>query len=382
MRTLRLLAPVFLGMPLTAFALTPMTVAQLEQTLIADRDESDAKRAEQLAGFELTERVSAARLARWEADYRGKRTQEELVELADASSFLDLPPSEIPAMAAPDREAERQMLSRVIDYAAKVIPKLPNFLATRETIHFEDSPSLHRIEASGAGAGSNYHTMRTESFSTAMTPYEPLHITGRTSFPVAYRDGKEVDDLPGGKKARRETVEMGLTTSGEFGPILSVVLSDAFRSHMEWGYWEQGSNDLVAVYRYRVPQEKSHYLVEFLNGSEWAHNYPAYGGEIAIDPAAGSIMRLTVVSELAAPYLTTSVAIRVDYAPIAIGDRTYICPVKGVAFSRLPAESNAWSTSGLTPPLQTRLNDVTFTNYHLFRADVRIMGADEKSAPH
>ena len=138
----------------------------------------------------------------------------------------------------------------------------------------------------------------------------------------------------------------------------------------------------MAVYRYRVPQDKSHYLVGFLSGSDWTRLYPAYHGEIAIDPATGSVLRLTMLTDLAAPFQTISEGIRVDYGPEDIGGRTYICPVKGVAFSRLPAEAaSPWNGSGLTPPLQTRLNDVSFTNYHLFRADVRILGSSEKIPP-
>jgi hypothetical protein len=382
MRALPLSWVLLLGMLPPAFAQKPATIAQLEQVLATDREESDTKRAGQLVGFQLTERASAARLAQWETDFPGNHTREALIELADASSFLDLPAAEIPAAAPPDRNAERVMLSRTIDYAAKIIPTLPNFIATRETIHFEDSPAVQRIDASGAGAGSNYHTMRSETFSKGMTEYQPLHVTGRSSFAVTYRDGKEVDDPAEGSKAKRETVATGLTTSGEFGPILSIVLSDAFRSHMEWGYWERGSNGLVAVYRYAVPQEKSHYLVEFLTGSDWTHLDPAYRGEIAIEPATGSVVRVTVVAKLTAPYEGITIAIRVDYGPEVIGGRTYICPVKGVALSTLPTETGGWSGSGLTPPLETRLNDVTFTNYHRFRADVRIVGADEKTTPH
>ena len=383
MRLFLFLSLLFLGIVPPAIAQKPVTIAQLEQMLAADASESDGKRAEQLAGLQLTERAGVARLAQWEANFRGKRTQESLLQLADASSFLDPPAGEIVANPPPTREADREILSRVIDYAAKVIPTLPNFIATRRTIHFEDSPSVPHIEASGAGASANYHVMRTESFSTGSTKYEPLHVTGRSSFPVTYRDGKEVDDLSKGKSDRNETVATGLTTSGEFGPILSVVLNDAFRSHMTWGYWEQGSGGSIAVYRYAVPQQKSHYLVKFLTLSGWIQIYPAYHGEIAIDPAAGTVLRLTIVAELAPPFQTISVSNRVDYGPVLIGDRTYICPVKGVALSRLPAAYSPWDATGLAPPtaLQTRLNDVTFTNYHRFRADVRILGSSEKLTP-
>lgn len=376
MRALPLLTLFFLASLTPAFALRQVTVAEFEQILAAAHDKSDAKVAGQLAEFQLTERVSSIRLARWESDYPGPRTREALTQLADASSFLDLPAAEIPASPPPDREAQRQMLSRTIDYAAKTIHNLPNFIATRQTIHYEDSPAEQHIVASGASPGSNYHTMRTENFSTDITKYEPLHVTGKSSIAVAYRDGQEVPDVPGEKKQKHEPEGIGLTTSGEFGPILSVVLNDAFRSHMEWGYWEHGPTGLIAVFRYLVPQTQSHYLVEFSHGPDLVRTDPTYRGEIALDPATGSILRLTVVSSLAPPFETINVAIRVDYAPVVIGNRTYICPAKGVALSKMPA---AGSSQPTPPPLQTRLNDVAFTNYHLFRADARIVPADGKS---
>jgi hypothetical protein len=68
-----------------------ITVAQLEQTLVSVHAEPDAKVASQLSNLELTERLSAARLARLEADLPGEKARQELMILADASAFLNLP---------------------------------------------------------------------------------------------------------------------------------------------------------------------------------------------------------------------------------------------------------------------------------------------------
>ena len=361
MRQLAVLSLFLLATLPPAFAARQLTVAQFEQLLLADNGDSDAKLAGQLAGVELSERASASRLARWESDFPGPRTREALIELADTSSFLDLPPADIPPTAPPDREAERQMLSRTIDYASKTIQALPNFMATRETIHFEDTPS-HPVS-------DQFQVGRLNSVAAGdQTDYRPIHVAGKSAVAVAYRDGHEVVDATT-TKARSREPDVGLTTFGEFGPILSVVLADAVRSHMEWGYWEQRADGLTAVFRYQVAQPQSRYLVSFIGGPDNGHTYPAYHDEIAIDPATGSVLRLTVVSDLAPLFQMIDTAILVGYAPVVIGDRTYICPVRGVALSKMPA-SGSTQTS---PSLQTRLNDVTFTEYHLFRADVRII---------
>jgi hypothetical protein len=375
MRPFALLSLLLLGILPPAFALKPVTVAQLEQLVSqnqgkSDQGKSDAKVAAQLADLQLTERASAAHLARWEVEFPGPRTREALIELADASSFLGLPASDIPAGPPPDREAHRQMLSRTVDYAARTLRSLPNFMATRETTHFEDTPPQQRTENAGSiASGATSSTLNSVNLATKTTEYQPLHSTGKSSVAVAYRDGQEVEDIPG-KTRKREAAAIGLTTSGEFGPILAVVLADAFRSHMEWGYWEQGANGPIAVYRYLVPQSQSHYLVEFPHGPDLIRTYPTYRGEIAIDSTTGSVLRLTAVADLAPPFQNIDVAILVEFAPVVIGERTYICPVKGVALSKMPVAGNN------SAAMQTRLNDVAFTRYHLFRADARIVTAN------
>ncbi len=71
-------------------------------------------------------------------------------------------------------------------------------------------------------------------------------------------------------------------------------------------------------------------------------------------------------------------AILVEYAPVEIGNRTYDCPVHGVAFSKVPIAA----AKGDAVEIQTQLNDVVFTNYHLFGSEARIVtGASGNSPP-
>ena len=51
--------------------------------------------------------------------------------------------------------------------------------------------------------------------------------------------------------------------------------------------------------------------------------YPAYHGEIEIDPATGEILRLSEVAD-PAPAQAMRAAKAVEYAPVKIGDQSYI----------------------------------------------------------
>jgi hypothetical protein len=376
---MRNLAPLLLlaGVTLPVFAAKRVTVVNLEQMLASSWHTSDANIAKQLFELELTERLSEDRLAQLAADLPGPLARQALTAVADASAFLDLPAADIPSIGAPDLAAQRSMLALTMDYARATIPKLPNFFATRDTTRFEDTPLEPPL-----------------LYTKTRNDYEPLHEVGRSSATVLYRDGHELVDAGTAKSHHFGPVEHELSTTGVFGPILATVLSDSAKGGVTWSHWEQSSTGLQAVFRYTVPKEASHYTVSFPapkmpqfapgysgnaaagpadGGAEKTPHVPAYHGEIAVNPADGSILRLTLVAELKPSDPVIKGDLMVEYGPVEIGGKTYICPVKSVALSLqhviyLTAESAA----NLGFP-QTRVNDVLFKQYHLFRADVRVL---------
>ncbi len=360
-------------------AATPVTVAQLQKCLDDARGKPDGKVAGQLSKLELTERISSAQLARWLVEFPGKRTHEALTALADTSAFFNPPAPGIRSDPAPDLTAQHEFLSEAIEYAGKALSRLPNFYATRETVHFEDTlpKQTYQQPVSGAGRSSMRSMSLAAPVAASVLEYEPLHRTRVYSVQVRYRDGAEVRGPQEAKGAVRDRQDAGLTTSGEFGPILYIVLEDSVNGKIVWDHWEQGAGGPLAVFRYTVPQPDSHYMVQMqhVNGAEQL--FPAYHGEIAIDPANGTIVRISAVSDMAPPYEIVQAAILVEYGPVAIGERTYVCPVHGVALSRMPAVA---SDSGelQAASLQTQVNDVSFKDYHLFRGDARILSG---SAP-
>ncbi|MGA2219765.1 MAG: hypothetical protein ABSG51_16865 [Terracidiphilus sp.] len=370
----------FAGIALAAHAAKKVTVAQFEQTLSAAHGKRDAELAKKLGEMELTERLSDARLSQLELQMPGVLSRQALVAAADASVFLKVRDSDVSSKPAPEPGDRDSMLAMVFDYVRRTIPQLPNFFAARETTRFEETPALAHRDAS--------------TWSIAI----PLHFVGKSSDTVLYRNGAEVVEPNGpGERTFNQSI-YGLEIYGAFGPILPTVLSDASHGTLTWGRWEQAPEGLRAVFQFSVPEAASHYKVTSLN---WGHEglpNPPYHGEIEVDPADGTILRLSMVAELKPSDPVSEAGIIVEYGPVQIGGKTYFCPLKSVARSVVRTvrgdsakKSDApnvmlapGSTVGLLDiqkkdedaslePAQLRVNDVAFKQYHLFRAETRIL---------
>ncbi len=331
-----------------------VVVEDLQRILAEDKGKSDAEIARQLSGVELIERMSFTKLKSLEQSVPGKKSRWALVALADASVFLSPPAADVLPQAPPDLNEQRPMVALTVEYLGKTLPKFPDFYATRTTVRFSDGPSKKRA--------------RTRSQDDSA-----WRIVGKSKVVVAYREGKEVVDPREWVKHPSDQKNEGLITRGVFGPILSTVISDAARAGMTWARWERGSAGTLAVFRYRVLKNQSHYSVAFQGlFSDKADANPATGylGEVAIDPASGTILRLTVQADLALDSPILRGDVMVEYGPVEIGGKTYTCPIRSVSIS---LNDNRFVDPFTQAPQINLLNDVTFTDYHQFRAESRIL---------
>ena len=342
-------------------------VAELEQMMETARGGKDNEVAQELAGVKLTERLSSAKLSAWKGRLPGDRSRAALVAVADRSVFLALPAAEIPATAMPEPAVRQQMLSRMVEYWTKTMLQLPDFYATRTTILYDE---LRPKE---------------DTWKIVMSD-QSLHAIETTNTTVLYRDGKEVVDAGAKKGKKKSARENGLDTQGTFGPILAVIFHGFSGAHSEftWSHWEQGTDGLQAVFRYAVPQAASHFEVNFCcladpDGTILLNKIAAYHGEVAIDPASGAILRVTVDADLEPRLPMLSSGIVVEYGPVVIGEKTYICPIRSVSISRWRSVNvlTEWGqTFGVFGRFETMLNDITFSKYHMFRAQSRILPED------
>ncbi len=373
---MRRIVPFLSLLPLTAsiaahaVPLKRVNVQELERLLSAAQGQSDNKVAKLVAGLELTERASAVRLARWESEFPGHRCRGALLLLADSSAFLDLSAADIPATPPPDMQAQRTLMGKTVDYVKTAVARLPDFYATRRTENFQDM----------SGRPSSYSRAPNQNsekvLDTRNPPHEPLLDAGKSSVTVSFVDGHEVS---GSKKGRDSfgKPSVALTTHGEFGPILIAVLRDAVKSGVYWSHWEQGTSGTIAVFRYSVSQGQSSYQVMLPEVTKIEKLFPAYHGEIGVDPATGVILRITVIAGLPPPNQHAITSILVEYASVSIGGKSYVCPVHGVALARLSVPDEFGPVHRDDPVLLTRfkaqLNDVAFVEYHQFRAESRVL---------
>jgi VWFA-related protein len=352
--------PVFYDQP--PAGIERVTVAQLEHALRTAQGNSDTEVARQLSGMELTERLSTARLATFDALLKGKKAQRVLAALADESVFLALPADEIPSIAPPDAATQRQMISRTVDYVNKTIPKLPNFLATRTTVQYHQPP----LEP---GA-----TWKTAVGDQSLRPVET------SKAPVHFVNGKEVvgGEANGGKPQKPGILD----TVGTFGPIMATVLVGATspNSVLKWSHWEKGVNGPQAVFNYRIPQETPRFFVGFgylANDMVFPFKEKVpFHGEFAVDPASGAILRLTVQADLEPRLPLDRSGVMVEYTPVVIGGNTYICPTKSVSISRQRRimDIDEWGeTFKVDAPFETLLDDMAFDKYHMFRPTARLL---------
>jgi hypothetical protein len=340
------------GLATPVFAADQVTVAELENTVDKAHRKPDAHVATQLDQLELSERLSTARWARLNAELPGEAARLALLALSDRSAFLALPAAEIPATAAPDRAAQDALLAKTALYAKETLSRLPDFFATQQIIQFSDGPSkVSRL--TGADSSS-----------------QKLHLVAQISATVHFLGGKEEIE-PGRTETRSLRTEgRQLAVQGVFGPLLRVVLKDALANHPAWSHWEQGTAGPIAVFHYDVPRDKSHYVLA-------ESSITAYRGEIGLDPASGTILRLTLI---AAPRPDSPVVrgdLLVEYGPVEIGGNTYTCPLRSVAISLARSVDLLHDVYKFPQAnqmaFQFELNDVGYSQYHLFHAEMRVL---------
>jgi VWFA-related protein len=313
-----------------------------------------------LSKVELTERVSVSKLSDWTARYESRNLPQSLIAVADASAFLDLPAAEILKQPAPDEVTQEHMLGLVKSYLDTTIPKLPDLYATRTTVRYEDTPLFD-----------------TENISVK---YQPLRVAETSKGTILYRHGNEVVESHGSEPD--ESSNRYLITHGTFGPLLAEVRRAVVTpGQIKWVRWESGPGLSLAVFEFDVPMAESKDFeggccLPDAEGENPFRKQAGYRAEIAIDPSNGTILRLQEQFDMRGFVPMDRDEILIDYGPVKIGGKTYFCPARSVSLARGRSITSLklWDQSFLTyGPFSTKMNDMRFSNYHLFRAESRIL---------
>lgn len=344
-----------------------VTVAQLEQIVHSQKDLQ-----RKLADIELTERLSTPRLQALSSLIRREQELQALTADADLSIALPPPPDELVNRPPPSPEEQRTILLRTYDYLRSAIPKLPDFYALRTTMRF----------AEPAGRDSEIWKMPHQD--------QTLHVAGGEHATVLYRNGHEVVETKqklGKHPAEPGVRARGLETRGTFGPILSYVWTAAASNPdaLLWKRWERTKYGDVAVFSYRAASPNEGPDITYCclpqgNGETPYQNKADTYGEFAVNPDTGAIMRIAINADLDedrdpdVPLIRSQ--IMVEYGPVELGGKTYICPQRSVDVSRgrTQRQLHEWGmVFNIYGYFETMINDSTFSGYHKFGSTFRIL---------
>lgn len=364
-----LLAAVFAVPPAGAL---PVSVKQLERK-IASLREPDAAAARDLGVLQLTERLNWASFKELETQLPGEQSREALLAIADASQFLPPPRDEGATQNPPSRAEQQQLLAQTRAYVRSVLPQRPNFVAVRHILRFQDRGADYQIQ----------------SFTPADdgTHDPPLLPVAKQTDTVRYVDGQETQSEEAKSNGFASGIQSSLDTTGTFGAILGTILADTTHRRARWIRWEKGDRGPLAVFSFDVPKRQSHYEVNYccVSADEFTHVDPAtgvfhdsagYRAEIAVEPETGVIVRLALDAPMSEFTPLRRVAVFVEYAPMTIAGKSYICPVHSVTITSAPVapQVHLWSVGEAVDLRRVNVvTDTRFTGYKRFAGEMRIV---------
>jgi len=393
-----------------AFAAHKVSTDELRQMLSALHGTSDKKIAKKISDLELTERLSRGEFDALIATLPGKRSQTALLALADAAAFRDPSAREMLNDTPPAPQAQREILMRAVQFAEDQADRIPNFVAIRSMAHFQDVrvfPYSNKVEYYTPGS---FRLLDREADDVRCSaggdevmeePDKDLDKqTSRQAQPLMHMTiwgyhtiwGNLTWDIP-------NLAPAGLKPTGAFGPWVQAVTGDVPGANFDWAYWEAASAGRLAVFRFDIPAESSHYTIEydftpnrqnpFISSAD--HKYigtPGYHGEIAVDPATGQVARIVVICDFSPGEELSAASIELEFGPVTIDGQTYLLPVRGVSVSRLSLATHHYLfDSGASIGEQsddfavTSMDDLTFSDYRVYKPRVKIVPLKSLDAP-
>jgi len=252
--------------------------------------------------------------------------QNRLVEIPNepgAGTHSNLPqdvapaPVALPKAAASDAAA---ILERGREKALAYAKSLPDFVCTEIIQRYKRGQTAvlfpGRVGASTAPG----------------TPsWEPIdRLTVRLSFFQQKEDHKLelVNDRP--TTLQYDSLDIGVTVTGEFGGMLKQIFDPASQASFHWRSWKKAGKRRLAVYGYTVAAAHSRFFVERgPRSGEVNRAVVGFHGTVEIDTETGDIFHFDYTATgIPMSVALTHSATSVDFDRVEVGGSSYVLPVR------------------------------------------------------
>ena len=373
-----------------------ITVAELKAMLVSMQEakKDDADVATALKQVDLSEELTRTMMNSLVSYVPGQLSTEQIYVLEAKSATLAPPAEDIPATPAPDAAAQKALLDKAEDYAAKTYGQLPELTATKTTLRFQDN-----VEAVAASSG--MHGSATDVSVGSGSPNAALFVRyiNSSDAAMALAGGAE---KPSSEKDKTPWGANGQIHDSSPGPALATVIQEAEATgKINWLRWETVNGKQTAVFSFAVDKKKSHYAVNYccfpdteqagimtMTGANGAgapggsagaaggakgnfqtnttwKNYKAslpYHGELFVNAETGIVIRLVSQAEFKNSDVIHYEDTRIDYGPVTVGDKTLVLPVD--SFTNTEAVPGGEDAAAKVTLRHTFLN-AQYKNYQL-----------------
>ena len=360
-----------------AWAAKKMTVEQLQTLLqsLQGAKKTDADVADELKQVELTEELTGSTMDSLASYIPGTLSTQQLYLLEARSAVLAPPAADLPQTPAPDAAAQKALLDKALDYAARTYAQLPHLTATKETLRYQD-------DTQPPVAGSNKDLSASWEDPNQGTVNKFIHFIAFTETPVESRNGAEIasrvkDKTPWGANGR-------IVLYGP-GPVLGAIVQEAQAAgKLTWLRWETVNGQRTAVFSFAVDKKKSHYAVDYCcfpdtdrvggvnsviaNTTQIYSNWKdvkataPYHGELFVDPDTGVVVRLVIKADFKPSDVVHQEDTRIDYSLVTVGGNPLILPVRTIVDTEVvPVGDDSSSKFSIRHTLFTTL----YKNYQL-----------------
>jgi len=195
---------------------------------------------------------------------------------------------------------------------------LPDFLCTEVISRYQPGLVASTRDALGGGvviANPVSHWLPLDKLTVSLSYFQQ-------------HEAHELKLLNGVPTNRRfNSADLGVTSTGEFGGILTSIFNPASQTSFQWKSWKDLGSRTVAVYAYEVEQRHSNYYVETGRPGKMRRAIVGFHGTLEMDRDTGEVIHLDHVADQIPAEPGFKATTEVDYDVIEVAGSRYLLPV-------------------------------------------------------